>query len=125
MPRDHFEDRKTWIEAGMALKVAYGDEAGFDLWNVTHIDDQARQRAPADWASFAATAQSGHVTIGTIMNAAKDTGFVFNMMRAASPAYVLSTPVAPRNVSYGPFTMDANTGLTKQVKSGRGKKFSS
>jgi len=42
-----------WIECGMALKLAYGDEVGFELWSITHIDDRARSDAPAQWASFA------------------------------------------------------------------------
>ena len=64
-----------WIETGMALKPAYGDEVGFDLWSVTHIDDQARADAPGQWASFAAEPQRGHVTIATIIKAARDAGF--------------------------------------------------
>jgi hypothetical protein len=70
-----------WIETGMALKPAYGDEVGFDLWSVTHIDDQARADAPAQWASFATEPEPGHVTIGTIIKAAKDAGFVFPTLR--------------------------------------------
>ena len=86
--RDCFEERSGvvtdtegcivkvgWIETGMALKPAYGDEVGFDLWDVTHVDDRARADAPAQWASFAAEPQPGHVTIGTIIKAAKDAGF--------------------------------------------------
>ena len=86
--RNYFEDRGGvvrdangsivkvgWIETGMALKAAYGEEVGLDLWSVTHIDDQARADAPAQWASFAAEALPGHVTVGTIVKAAKDAGF--------------------------------------------------
>jgi D5 N terminal like/Bifunctional DNA primase/polymerase, N-terminal/Primase C terminal 2 (PriCT-2) len=65
-----------WRECGMALKAAYGDD-GLDLWAITHEDEQARADAPAQWQSFAAKAQPGHVTIGTIIKAAKDAGFVF------------------------------------------------
>ena len=64
-----------WIETGMALKPAYGQEVGLDLWGVTHIDDQARADAPAQWASFASEVRPGDVTIGTIIKAAKDAGF--------------------------------------------------
>ena len=86
--RNHFADRGGvvrdangrigkvgWIETGMALKPAYGDEVGFDLWSVTHIDDQARADAPGQWASFASEPQPGHVTIATIIKAAKDAGY--------------------------------------------------
>lgn len=64
--RNYFECRKGvindaegriiglgWIEAGMALKLAYGDEIGFDLWGETHVDDRARADAPTQWKSFA------------------------------------------------------------------------
>jgi hypothetical protein len=102
-----------WIETGMALKPAYGEEVGFDLWRVTDIDDQARADAPAQWASFAAEPRSGHVTIGTIIKAAKDAGFVFALQRADD--------AASGHVSYGRFTMDADDGLTKEVMTRRGR----
>ena len=85
--RNCFEGRKAWIEAGMALKLAYGDEVGSDLWAETHIDSEARADAPDQWASFAAKAQPGHVTIGTIIKAATDAGFAF----AQSTAPALAT----------------------------------
>ena len=71
-----------WRECGMALKAAYGDKGG-DLWAITHVDEQARADAPTQWVSFAATAQPGHVSIGTLIKAAKDSGFVFGL--AARP----------------------------------------
>ena len=101
-----------WIETGMALKLAYGDDDGFDLWSVTHIDDRARADAPAQWASFAAEAGPRQVTIGTIIKAAKDGGFVFPTLRTDA--------AASGHVSHGPFTMDAEKGLTKEVMTGRG-----
>ena len=63
-----------WVDAGMALKLAYGDEVGFDLWGETHEDDQARADAPGQWASFASEARPGYVTIGTLIKAAKRSG---------------------------------------------------
>ncbi len=85
-----------WIEAGMALKAAYGDEVGFDLWSLTHEDEQARVDAPAQWVSFAAKAQPGHVTIGTLLKAAADAGFVFTLSAptaSANPSTVASAQV--------------------------------
>ena len=96
----------------MALKPAYGDEVGLGLWSATHIDDQARADAPSQWASFAAEVKPGHVTIGTIIKAAKDAGFVFALQRAGD--------AASGHVSYGLFTMDATDGLTKRGTTGRG-----
>jgi Domain of unknown function (DUF927)/Bifunctional DNA primase/polymerase, N-terminal/Primase C terminal 2 (PriCT-2) len=123
--RDYFEDRGGvvrdandrivkvgWIETGMALKPAYGEEVGLDLWSVTHIDDQARADAPGQWASFASEVRPGDVTIGTIVRAAKDAGFVFPTLRTDA--------AASGHVSHGPFTMDVDDGLTKQVMTGRG-----
>ena len=45
-----------WIETGMALKAAYGD-AGFELWAITHRDDEARNDAQGQWAAFASEAK--------------------------------------------------------------------
>jgi Bifunctional DNA primase/polymerase, N-terminal len=83
--KNYFEDREDvvkdanghilkigWLETGMALKPAYGDEVGFDLWAVTHLDEKARNDAPGQWASFASEPRPGHVTIGRIIKAAKE-----------------------------------------------------
>jgi hypothetical protein len=64
-----------WRECGMALKPAYGDEVGFDLWSIIHVDDRARNDAPKQWESFHADARPGDVTIGTIIKAARQSGF--------------------------------------------------
>jgi hypothetical protein len=96
-----------WRETGMALKAAYGDEIGLGLWEVTHLDEKARNDAPGQWASFASEPRPGHVTIGLIIKAAKDAGFVFASTRADA--------TEPGYVSYGPFTMDADDGLTKEI----------
>lgn len=66
-----------WIKCGMALKAAYGDKIGFELWSVVHRDDEARRDAVEQWKSFAAEVQPGHIRIGTIIKAAKDAGFAF------------------------------------------------
>ena len=107
-----------WIQAGMALKVAYGDEVGFELWDETHEDATARWDAPAQWAGFAAEPQPGHVTIGTIIKAAKDGGFSRAIQKSNAP--VPAEDGASGHRSYGPFTMDPEDGLTKEVKVGRG-----
>jgi P4 family phage/plasmid primase-like protien len=72
-----------WLEIGMALKTAYGDEAGFGLWDITHVDGRARNDAPTQWASFASEPRAGDVTIATIIKAAKDANF--NFERAKMP----------------------------------------
>jgi hypothetical protein len=64
-----------WLECGMALKLAYAD-AGLDLWAITHVDERARDDAPEQWESFACEPYPGHVTIGTLIKAANDAGFV-------------------------------------------------
>jgi hypothetical protein len=66
-----------WIDYGMALRLAYGD-AGAPLWELTHEDDKARQDAPKHWRSFASEPEPGRkqVTIGTIIRAAYDAGFL-------------------------------------------------
>lgn len=64
-----------WVTAGMALKPAYGDEVGFELWEITHIDERARNDAPDQWRSFASEGRPGDVTIGTLIKASNDAGF--------------------------------------------------
>jgi putative DNA primase/helicase len=71
----YFVKRNEWRNAGMALKISYGEETGFELWAETHADDRAREDAPSQWESFASEAQPGHVTLGTIIKAAKYAGF--------------------------------------------------
>jgi putative DNA primase/helicase len=124
--KNYFEDREDvlkddsgrivkigWRETGMALKLAYGDKVGFELWAITHLDERARNDAPGQWASFAAEPRPGHVTISTIIKAAKDAKFVRALSRvvAAEPGYV----------SCSPFTMDAHQGLTKEIITSRGR----
>ena len=86
--RDFFKDRKGvtkdqfgkivavgWIETGMALKHAYPDDVGFDLWSITHEDEQAEDDAPQQWASFKTDAARRLVTVATIIRAAQDAGW--------------------------------------------------
>ena len=82
--------RLGWIKTGMALKLAYGDEIGFDLWAETHIDDRARSDAPAQWASFRNTPKLGDVTIGSIIKAAKYSGF--DLQSETLPLSPVATP---------------------------------
>jgi P4 family phage/plasmid primase-like protien len=75
-----------WLPSGMALKVAYGDEVGCELWAITHHDDEARRDAPEQWKSFASEARAGHVTLGTIIKAAEDAGFAFGAATLSASA---------------------------------------
>lgn len=83
-----------WRECGMALKAAYGDEVGLELWGETHIDERARTDAPTQWASFAAEARAGDVTVRTLIKAAKDTGFTFGAVSAVLPGITGEEPPA-------------------------------
>ncbi|RTL86437.1 MAG: hypothetical protein EKK29_09455 [Hyphomicrobiales bacterium] len=65
-----------WISAGMALKLAYLDD-GEELWSLTHNSDEARAEAAAHWKSFATAPNGNQITIGTLINAARDAGFKF------------------------------------------------
>ena len=102
-----------WIETGMALKPAYGDEVGFDLWSVTHVDDQARADAPGQWASFATEAAARTRHHRHNHQGSEGRGLRVRPCEERDAA-------ASGHVSYGPFTMDADDGLTKQVMTGRG-----
>ena len=83
--RDGKITRLGWIITGMALKSAYGNKVGFDLWAETHDDHQARVDAPTQWASFREIAKAGDVTIATIIRAATDAGFGFKTDAISSP----------------------------------------
>ncbi len=109
-----------WLETGMALKAAYGDKDGSDLWAITHIDERAHNDAPEQWKSFADEAQPGHVTIGTIIKAAKDAGLASSPPPPISAGSCKAATTASGFVSFGLFTMDANDGLTKMVRAGKG-----
>ncbi len=104
-----------WRETGMALKVAFGDEVGRELWAITHRDDEARKDAPEQWKSFASEARAGQVTLGTIIMVAKDTA----LCRPSSNLH--RRIAASRLLHHHPFTMDIDDGLTKAVKAGGGK----
>lgn len=65
-----------WLECGMSLKLAYG-AGGEDLWAVTHRDEEAYGAASAKWESFASEPLDSSVTIGTLIKAARSTGFKF------------------------------------------------
>ena len=88
--------RLGWITTGMALKSAYGDELGFDLWAEAHIDDKARADAPAQWASFHTSAKAEDATIGSIIKASRDAGFDFQLpgIKLAATA----TPASPDSI---------------------------
>lgn len=74
-----------WLQAGMALKAAYGDK-GQALWGFTHRDDEARRAARSKWKSFASEARPGDVTTASIVAAARDAGFEPKRKRAEPPA---------------------------------------
>lgn len=77
---NYFEQREQWVKFGMALKPVYGDQVGFQLWAITHVDDRARNDAPAQWSSFASVTRPGDVTIATIIKAAQETGFHYQTL---------------------------------------------
>jgi putative DNA primase/helicase len=100
-----------WREAGMALKLSYGDEVGYALWEITHDSEQARAEGPAQWASFAAEpSEVGEdITVRTICRAALDAGFSFKERRLKTALAVENVGaevagVAPNNVDNLSFT---------------------
>jgi len=66
------DDRKTWIQAGMAIKSELGD-AGFSLWDDwSRTADNYEERAARDvWRSF----KAGKINVGTLFYLAKSNGW--------------------------------------------------
>ncbi len=102
--RDFFKDRKGvtkdqfgkivavgWIETGMALKHAYPDDVGFDLWSITHEDERAEADARYQWTSFKTDAARRVVTVATIIGAAQDAGWT--RPRVISPTDARDTSI--------------------------------
>lgn len=69
------KDYHAWCECGMALKPAYGDEVGQELWAITHCDEEARKAAPEKWKSFRSEYREGDVTVATLIGAARELGY--------------------------------------------------
>lgn len=87
-------NRDTWIRVGMALHSEYqGDDVGLDLWDAWSA--RAIHRYPGadevakQWASFKRDA--GGVSIGTLIQMARDTGAVLPDTTPVAP-----TPTTPQ-----------------------------
>lgn len=73
--KGYFDGYDAWRECGMALKPAYGDEVGQELWALTHRDAEAHEAAAGKWASFRSEYREGDVTVATLIRAARELGY--------------------------------------------------
>jgi predicted P-loop ATPase len=85
--RGEFDDYQSWVECGMALKIALGD-AGFDVWALTHNADVSDDLAAAKWNSFAKETTSGkNKTIGSLIDRAKKLGGNFSVSKSTASMF--------------------------------------
>ena len=69
-------DRDIWVQMGMAIKSEFG-EAGFDIWDAwsARAENYNAKDARIVWKSFK---QGGGVKIGSLLFAAKQSGWTWN-----------------------------------------------
>jgi len=70
-----FNEYEDWIKAGMALKVAFGEDEGLRLWKLTHDSTVTDDVEATKWNSFESKPKAGGVTINSLMKRAKDSGW--------------------------------------------------
>ena len=104
--------KRVWLS-----KAAYGDEVGFNLWSLTHIDDRARADAQAQWGVVRVRG-AGRDMLPSPPSSKRSktqalTGFLRTLPRTAGAE---TNDGAAGFVSYGPFTMDPDDGLTKKSR---------
>jgi putative DNA primase/helicase len=71
---DEFVDYDQWVRAGMACKLAAGDD-GLEAWQCTHDGSVTNDVETTKWNSFAYEPKPGCVTIGTFIMRARQLGW--------------------------------------------------
>jgi AAA domain/Bifunctional DNA primase/polymerase, N-terminal/Primase C terminal 2 (PriCT-2) len=69
--RDGFASYQQWIEAGMILRAEFGDDPGFQLWQLTNDGTCSADAEAAKWDSFSLEKGNG-VGIDTLRKRAQD-----------------------------------------------------
>ena len=78
--------RDEWAKVGMAIKSAFPDEAGFDLFDTWSQRDPDGYDAKAVRDTWKSVKPSGGVTIATLLHLAQQHGFELPKSDAAAPA---------------------------------------
>lgn len=108
--RDAFADYESWVGAGMALKLEFGDD-GLEVWQLTHDATVDGDTEATKWQSFASEPTPDSVTLSTWLDRAHKLGWrgtvrksasaMFDSVAAiahASGATLASAPGSPRGV---------------------------
>ena len=72
--RDEFAAYEAWLRAGMALKLACGDE-GFDIWQSTFDGTVTDAVAQSKWRSFEDKPEPGSTTLLSLIARARELGW--------------------------------------------------
>ncbi|RAI40063.1 VapE domain-containing protein, partial [Rhodoplanes roseus] len=70
-----FADHDPWVQAGMALKLEYGEQIGLDLWRLAHDDTVTEGVESNKWRSFSDDAGKNVVTLASLMKTAHAMGW--------------------------------------------------
>lgn len=99
--KDAFEDYESWLGAGMAAKIQFGD-AGLSLWALTHRPDVTPDVIATKWKSFDSDPRPGCVTIASLLKRAHALGWQGQLRRSAASMFndvvaqlATSPPIVP------------------------------
>lgn len=84
--KDAFDDYESWLGAGMAAKVEFGD-AGLSLWAATHRPDVTPDVIATKWNSFASEPRPGCVTIASLLKRAHALGWQGQLRRSTASMF--------------------------------------
>jgi len=84
--RDAFSAYEDWLNAGMALKLEYGDD-GLDLWELTFNDTVTPDVRATKWQSFSAEPAAGCVTLSTLLDRAHKLGWRGTVRKSAASMF--------------------------------------
>lgn len=84
--RDVFDPYEDWLNAGMALKLEFGD-AGKDLWAITHNETVTPDVIATKWESFASEPTAQSVTLNSFFDRAHKLGWTGTVRPSASSMF--------------------------------------
>lgn len=84
--RSAFEDYSEWLNAGMALRLEYGDD-GFELWEITFDETVTADVAETKWNSFSTEPTPGCTTLNTLLSNAHKLGWRGTIRKSAAAMF--------------------------------------
>lgn len=72
--KEMFSDYESWLGAGLALKIEYGDDA-LDLWEICHDTSVTADVISSKWQSFADEPKPGMTTLNSLLANAHAAGW--------------------------------------------------